>query len=50
MRVQGLPMTFFVDADGEVDHTRDGAVESADELADLLDEHLGVDAAWVTPP
>lgn len=39
----GMPTTLFVDADGVIVHRRTGAL-SADELADLVSEHLGVEA------
>ena len=37
-----LPYTYFLDADGGVVHVEVGEVESADELAALVAEHLGV--------
>jgi len=39
-RVSNMPATLFVDADGEVVTVHSGALE-ADELRDLIDEHLG---------
>jgi thiol-disulfide isomerase/thioredoxin len=38
----GLPVTFFVDADGHVVFTKHGASASADEMNRLVSEHLGV--------
>jgi thiol-disulfide isomerase/thioredoxin len=38
----GLPVTYFVDADGVVVHEQHGAVTSAAELRRLVAEHLGV--------
>ena len=43
MRVQGLPMTVFLDADGTIAHVEYGAVQSADDLAKLVKTFLGVD-------
>lgn len=42
-RTQQMPMTFFVDADGEITYQHPGAIDDAAELADLVREHLGVD-------
>lgn len=38
----GLPVTFFLDADGRVVHVQHGAITSADQLRGLVSEHLGV--------
>jgi len=38
----GLPVTYFVDADGHVVFTKHGAIASADEMNRLVSEHLGV--------
>jgi thiol-disulfide isomerase/thioredoxin len=38
----GPPTTYFVDAAGEVTHVENGPVTSADELEQLVSEHLGV--------
>jgi len=38
----GLPVTYFVDADGHVVFTRHGAIASTDEMNRLVSEHLGV--------
>jgi thiol-disulfide isomerase/thioredoxin len=38
----GLPVTYFVDAEGRVAFTRHGAIASADEMNRLVAEHLGV--------
>jgi thiol-disulfide isomerase/thioredoxin len=43
MRVQGLPMTVFLDEDGQVTHVEYGAVRSADDLAKLVTSYLDVD-------
>jgi len=43
MRVQGLPMTVFVDEDGQVTHVEYGAVQSPDDLATLVKTYLDVD-------
>lgn len=39
--IRGLPYLLFLDADGEVT-TVAGGIESADDLVDLVDEHLGI--------
>jgi hypothetical protein len=41
-KVVGYPHLTFIDADGEVVYEKAGAVRSADELHDLVEEHLGV--------
>ena len=41
-KVRGYPHLTFVDADGEVVFEKAGAVQSADELHELVEEHLGV--------
>ena len=38
----GLPVTYFVDADGRIAFERHGAIANADELRTLLADHLGV--------
>jgi len=38
----GLPVTYFVDADGRIAFVKHGAVANADELRTLLADHLGV--------
>ena len=38
----GLPVTYFVDADGRIAFAKHGAVANADELRTLLADHLGV--------
>lgn len=40
--IRGMPMTLFLDADGEVTIVP-GLIDSADDLVDLVDEHLGID-------
>jgi hypothetical protein len=37
-----LPYTYLLDADGGLAYTQVGPVHSADELRDLVTEHLGV--------
>ncbi|GAB3245314.1 TlpA family protein disulfide reductase [Nocardioides dilutus] len=41
-RVRGYPYLAFVDTDGQITYEKFGAVESADELESLVEEHLGV--------
>ena len=41
-RVRGYPYLAFVDEAGEITYEKFGAVESADELHRLVEEHLGV--------
>ena len=41
-KVQGYPHLIFVDADGRITYDKSGAVASADELENLVEEHLGV--------
>jgi cytochrome c biogenesis protein CcmG, thiol:disulfide interchange protein DsbE len=45
LRVSGLPVTLFVDADGTVQHAVYGEVKSAAELVGLIQTHLGVEVA-----
>jgi thiol-disulfide isomerase/thioredoxin len=42
-KIPGMPMLYFIAADGSVAHVRPGGVDSAGEVADLVREHLGVD-------
>ncbi len=49
LRIAGLPVTFFVTADGMVTHTEYGAVDSADELASMVERHLGVHVELTAP-
>jgi cytochrome c biogenesis protein CcmG/thiol:disulfide interchange protein DsbE len=42
LRWIGLPVTYFVDADGVIVYRHDGAVTEADEWAALAEQHLGV--------
>ena len=42
-KIRGMPTMYFVDADGAIAYARPGGVDSADEVADLVREHLGVD-------
>ena len=41
-RIPGYPDTLFVDAKGQVAYTNPGAIDSLDDLRDLVHEHLGV--------
>lgn len=40
--LRGLPYLAFVDEDGTVTHVEAVVIESSDELAALVDEHLGI--------
>jgi thiol-disulfide isomerase/thioredoxin len=40
--LNGLPYTAFIAADGTLEHSELGPVESVDELRGLVAEHLGV--------
>ena len=40
--LNGLPYTYFLDADGAVAYTQVGPVDLLDELRALVAEHLGV--------
>jgi thiol-disulfide isomerase/thioredoxin len=42
-KIPGMPTMYFVDADGKIAYQRSGGVDSADEVAALVREHLGVD-------
>lgn len=42
LRIVGLPWTLFVDATGAITYTQTGPITSADQLAALLHDHLGV--------
>lgn len=44
-KVRGLPGVVFVDEDGAVTHVEYVVVRSYDQLADLVEEHLGVSVA-----
>ncbi|MDX6373632.1 MAG: hypothetical protein QOD98_2620 [Nocardioidaceae bacterium] len=41
-KIPGMPTMYFVDSDGKIAYQRSGGVDSADEVADLVREHLGV--------
>lgn len=41
-KIIAMPMTFFIDADGEIAYQYPATIDSADQLADLVREHLGV--------
>ena len=43
LRINGLPVTFLVDASGKVTHVEYGAIESFDEAVSMVHAHLGVD-------
>lgn len=49
MRVTGLPLTLFVTADGTISHTEYGAIDSADELASMVDSYLDVKVKLGSP-
>lgn len=42
LRISGLPVTVFVDADGRISYTEVGPVSSYEELASLVRQHLEV--------
>lgn len=42
LRWVGLPVTYFVDAQGAIVHRHDGAVTDPEEWADLAEQHLAV--------
>lgn len=42
LRINGLPVTVFVDAEGRIRYTKVGPVSSYEELASLVRQHLGV--------
>jgi thiol-disulfide isomerase/thioredoxin len=42
-KIPGMPTMYFVDSSGKIAYQRSGGVDSADEVADLVREHLGVD-------
>lgn len=42
LRINGLPVTVFVDADGRISYTKVGPVSSYEELASLVRQHLEV--------
>lgn len=46
LRVPGLPVTILVDADGQIAYSKPGPIDSEQELADLLEQHLGIDDGW----
>jgi len=46
LSVPGLPVTVLVDADGKIAYRMAGPIESTDQLAELLDEHLGISDDW----
>lgn len=43
--LNGLPVTFFLRADGSIAHRQIGPITSYDELVGLVAEHLGVDVS-----
>ncbi|MGH3506640.1 MAG: TlpA family protein disulfide reductase [Nocardioidaceae bacterium] len=45
LRINALPVTVFVDSTGTIDFIHHGEVESTQDLAELVDEHLGVRVA-----
>jgi thiol-disulfide isomerase/thioredoxin len=42
-KIPGLPTMYFIDADGKIAYQRSFGVDSPEEVADLVREHLGVD-------
>jgi thiol-disulfide isomerase/thioredoxin len=44
LSIQGLPYTFFVNRAGSVTYVSPGALQSLDQVRDLIDTHLGVTA------
>ena len=42
-KIRGMPVMYFLDADGAVAYVKFGGVDSADAVADLAREHLGVE-------
>lgn len=42
LRTRALPLTLFVDANGRLVYALNGPVQSAGQLADLVEQHLGV--------
>jgi thiol-disulfide isomerase/thioredoxin len=47
-KILGMPMMYFVDADGSVAYVQPGGVDSEEEIVDLVRDHLEVDLS--TPP
>nr|WP_237447891.1 TlpA disulfide reductase family protein [Nocardioides flavescens] len=41
-KMPGMPMTFFLDEDGKIAYVQAGGLDSAEQIADLVREHLGV--------
>ena len=41
-KIRGMPTMFFVDEKGRIAYQETGGLDSADEVADLVREHLGV--------
>ncbi len=41
-KISGMPMMYFVDADGSIAYVRPGGVDSEEEIVDLVREHLEV--------
>ena len=41
-KIRGMPTMFFVDEKGEIAYQETGGLDSADQVADLVREHLGV--------
>ena len=41
-KIPGMPMLYFLDADGSIAHVQPGGVDTMDEVTDLAREHLGV--------
>ena len=47
-KIPGLPTMYFIDAHGDIAYQRSFGVDSADQVADLVRQHLGVQLT--TPP
>ena len=41
-KIPGMPTMYFIDAAGKISYSRSGGVDSADEVADLVRDKLGV--------
>lgn len=42
-KIAGMPTMYFIDADGKIAYQKSGGVDSANDIVDLVREHLGVD-------
>ena len=41
-KIIGMPMMYFIDADGRIAYVRPGGVDSEEDIVELVREHLGV--------